>query len=209
MKPIFVFRPWLSFLIIGALVAIIIIILPKLQTGFLPAMDEGSIVLDYSSPPGTNLEETDAELREVEKIIVSIPEVQAYSRRTGTQMGFFITEPNRGDYLIQLKSKRKRTTEKVIEDIRQKVSSTQPALRIDFGQVINDMLGHENVTTTEIYLHLDPDHLRKTLEAFHPAWKENNLPVSNSLVQAETNLKAAINHVRILHLSLRDNVIAN
>ena len=137
----FIFRPWLSFLIIGTLVAIIIIILPKLQTGFLPEMDEGSIVLDYSSPAGTSLEETDRELREVEKIIVTIPEVEAYSRRTGTQMGFFITEPNRGDYLIQLKTKRKKTTEKVIEDIRQRIETTQPALRIDFGQVINDMLG--------------------------------------------------------------------
>ena len=104
-------------------------------------MDEGSIVLDYSSPAGTNLEETDRELREVEKIIVTVPEVEAYSRRTGTQMGFFITEPNRGDYLIQLKSKRKRTTEQVIEDIRKRIETTQPALRIDFGQVINDMLG--------------------------------------------------------------------
>ena len=64
-------------------------------------MDEGSIVFDYSSPPGTSLEETDRILREVEKIIIAIPEVEAYSRRTGTQMGFFITEPNRGDYLIQ------------------------------------------------------------------------------------------------------------
>lgn len=137
----FIFRPWLSILIIGGLIAVIIIILPKLQTGFLPAMDEGSIVLDYTSLPGTNLEETDAELREVEKIIVSIPEVLAYSRRTGTQMGFFITEPNSGDYLIQLKSKRKRTTDQVIEDIRTRVEATQPALRIDFGQVIGDMLG--------------------------------------------------------------------
>ena len=33
--------------------------LPKLETGFLPDMDEGSIVLDYTSPPGTSLEETD------------------------------------------------------------------------------------------------------------------------------------------------------
>jgi Cu/Ag efflux pump CusA len=56
-------------------------------------------------------------------------------------MGFFITEPNTGDYLIELKSKRKKTTEAVIEDIRQRVESTQPALRVDFGQVIGDMLG--------------------------------------------------------------------
>jgi Cu/Ag efflux pump CusA len=104
-------------------------------------MDEGSIVLDYLSPPGTSLEETDRILREVEKIIVTIPEVETYSRRTGTEMGFFITEPNSGDYLIQLKKDRKRTTEEVIEDIRSRVEATQPALQIDFGQVFGDMLG--------------------------------------------------------------------
>jgi len=137
----FIHRPLISFIFVGALVLIIIFILPKLKTGFLPEMDEGSIVLDYTSLPGTSLEETDKELQEVEKIISTIPEVQAYSRRTGTQMGFFITEPNTGDYLIELKSKRKKTTEAVIEDIRQRVESTQPALRVDFGQVIGDMLG--------------------------------------------------------------------
>jgi Cu/Ag efflux pump CusA len=104
-------------------------------------MDEGSIVLDYTSPPGTSLDETDRILRQVEKIIIRVPEVQAYSRRTGTQMGFFITEPNTGDYLIQLKKNRSRSTEEVIADIRKQIESTQPALRIDFGQVIGDMLG--------------------------------------------------------------------
>ena len=104
-------------------------------------MDEGSIILDYLSPPGTSLDETDQILRQVEKIIVTIPEVETYSRRTGTEMGFFITEPNSGDYLIQLKKDRKRTTEEVIEDIRTRVEATQPALQIDFGQVFGDMLG--------------------------------------------------------------------
>jgi Cu/Ag efflux pump CusA len=80
-------------------------------------------------------------LREVEKILVKVPEVEAYSRRTGTQMGFFITEPSRGDYLIQLKKERDKSTEEVISDIRQQVEASQPALRIDFGQVIGDMLG--------------------------------------------------------------------
>ncbi len=137
----FILRPWISFIIIAVLGFLIWFIIPKLKTGFLPEMDEGSIVLDYASPPGTSLEETDRMLRESEKIISAVPEVEAYSRRTGTQMGFFITEPNRGDYLIQLKTKRNRTTEEVINDIRKKIGSTQPALRIDFGQVIGDMLG--------------------------------------------------------------------
>jgi multidrug efflux pump subunit AcrB len=137
----FIFRPWISFIMIIVLAGSIIYVLPRLETGFLPEMNEGSIVLDYASPPGTSLEETDRILREVEKIIKTIPEVTAYSRRTGTQMGFFITEPNTGDYLIQLKTDRSRTTDEVISDIRAKVEASQPALRIDFGQVITDMLG--------------------------------------------------------------------
>jgi CzcA family heavy metal efflux pump len=137
----FILRPWISFIFAGLLILSIVLILPRLQTGFLPEMDEGSIVLDYVALPGTSLNETDKELQQVEKIITSTPEVAAYSRRTGTQMGFFITEPNTGDYLIQLKSKRKKTTDEVIADIRKRIEATQPALRVDFGQVIGDMLG--------------------------------------------------------------------
>jgi CzcA family heavy metal efflux pump len=137
----FIKRPLISLAFIALLIVSIIFIIPRLETGFLPEMDEGSIVLDYISPPGTSLEETDRMLKEVEKIIVQIPEFETYTRRTGAQMGFFITEPNNGDYLIHLKKDRKRTTEEVIDDIRQRVEATQPALQIDFGQVIGDMLG--------------------------------------------------------------------
>jgi CzcA family heavy metal efflux pump len=137
----FILRPWISFIFIAGLILIIVLILPKLETGFLPQMDEGSIVLDYTSIPGTSLDETNKQLQQVEEIINSTPEVSAYSRRTGTQMGFFITEPNNGDYLIQLKKNRKKTTDEVIEDIRKRIESSQPELRIDFGQVIGDMLG--------------------------------------------------------------------
>jgi len=134
-------RPIISIAFCVVLLLSIILIIPNLETGFLPEMDEGSIVLDYESPPGTSLEETDRMLNEVEKIIIQIPEVEAYSRRTGTQMGFFITEPNFGDYLIQLKKDRNKTSNDVIDEIRAKVEASQPALRIDFGQVIGDMLG--------------------------------------------------------------------
>ncbi|GAB3864517.1 efflux RND transporter permease subunit [Hymenobacter segetis] len=132
-----------AYSIIGILLLIgsMVLIIPRLATGFLPDMDEGAIVLDYNSPPGTSIEETDRMLRQAEKLIVKVPEVASYSRRTGTQMGFFITEPNRGDYLIRLKTDRKRTTEEVISDIRTRIEATQPALTIDFGQVIGDMLG--------------------------------------------------------------------
>jgi Cu/Ag efflux pump CusA len=138
---IFIKRPYISIGFVVALIVSLVLILPQLQTGFLPEMDEGSIVLDYNSPPGTSLEETNRMLNEVDKILESTPEVKTYSRRTGTQMGFFITEPNRGDYLIELKDKRNKKTEEVSNDIRMRIEKTLPALTVDFGQVITDMLG--------------------------------------------------------------------
>jgi integrase/recombinase XerD len=38
-------------------------------------------------------------------------------------------------------------------------------------RAVQEMLGHESITTTEIYTHLDRDFLRKTLEKFHPAFQ--------------------------------------
>lgn len=134
-------RPWISMIFVAGLVLAIVLVYPLLGTGFLPDMDEGSIVLDYSSPPGTSLEETDRMLQQAEKLIRQNPNVQAYSRRTGTQMGFYITEQNRGDYLIQLKKNKTETTDQVIDELRKTIAGSQPALRIDFGQVITDMLG--------------------------------------------------------------------
>ncbi|NLR82423.1 efflux RND transporter permease subunit [Chitinophaga eiseniae] len=159
----FITRPWISVSFIVLLVLSVILVFPRLETGFLPEMDEGSIVLDYSSPPGTSLEETDRMLQQVEKIITSLPEVAAYSRRTGTQMGFFITEPNRGDYLIQLKKDRQLTTNEVIDKIRKQVEATQPALRIDFGQVIGDMLGDLMTSVQPVEIKIfgtDPEKLK-------------------------------------------------
>ncbi len=160
----FIHKPVISLSIMVFLVLAIFYIVPKIETGFLPEMDEGSIVLDYTSPPGTSLDETNRMLHEVEKIITSIPEYESYSRRTGAQMGFFITEPNYGDFLIQLKKDRKRSTEEVIDEIRKKVESTQPALRIDFGQVIGDMLGDLMASVQPIEIKIFGDNQQKLQE---------------------------------------------
>ncbi len=156
----FILRPVISFVFVLALIASVYYISSRLETGFLPEMDEGSIVLDYVSPPGTSLQETDRMLREVEKLLPSVPEIETYSRRTGTEMGFFITEPNSGDYLIQLRKDRKRSTNEVIDEIRQKVESTQPALQIDFGQVIGDMLGDLMASTQPIEIKIYGDNVK-------------------------------------------------
>ena len=42
-------------------------------------------------------------------------------------------------------------------------------------RAVQEMLGHESITTTEIYTHLNREFLRDTLDRFHPAFKKNNI----------------------------------
>jgi len=139
---VFVGRASASLAVVVALLVVAYLLYGRIGTDFLPAMDEGSIILDYWTPPGTSLTETDAMLREAERVIVSNPAVASYSRRTGEQLGFFITEPNRGDYVIKLKPRRERTgVETIMDDLRTRIGAVEPAIHTDFGQLLEDNIG--------------------------------------------------------------------
>jgi len=206
----FISKPIISIAFCIVLVLSIFIILPNLETGFLPEMDEGSIILDYESPPGTSLEETDRMLNEVEKIIIKVPELEAYSRRTGTQMGFFITEPNSGDYLIQLKKNRSRTSNDVIDEIRAKIEATQPALRIDFGQVIGDMLGDlmSSVSPIEVKIYGNNQEELKRISKEVTAVVEEvkgTADVFNGIVLAGPEITIQPNYIKLAQYGITPN----
>jgi cobalt-zinc-cadmium resistance protein CzcA len=130
----------------------------KLQTGFLPDLDEGSIVLDYISPAGTSIEETDAMCKEIEKIVIKHPDVESYSRRTGTHMAFRADPPNIGDYSIQLKKNRTKTTEEVINELRKEIEANVTTMEeISFGQRISDLLGDLMSTPSPIQIKIYGD----------------------------------------------------
>jgi CzcA family heavy metal efflux pump len=138
----FIRWPALASLALAGLITAVWISYRTIGTDFLPSMDEGAIVLDYWTPPGTSLTETDHMLRDVEAVIQSLPDVANYSRRTGTQLGFFITEPNTGDYVINLKPRgTRRPVDEVMDDLRTRIAAIEPAIRTDFGQLIEDEIG--------------------------------------------------------------------
>lgn len=113
-----------------------------LGSDLLPAMDEGAFVLDYFTPAGTSLAETNRILLHVEQIMLATPEVEITSRRTGLQMGLSpVTEANTGDFTVRLKSKRSRGIDEIMADIRQRIKSSEPELDIEFTQVLQDMIG--------------------------------------------------------------------
>jgi len=114
----------------------------NLGTDLLPAMDEGGFILDYIMPAGSSLAETNRVIAHVQQILDATPEVESTSRRTGLQMGLAsVTEANTGDITVKLKTKRSRAIDDVMNDIRDEIKSKEPALDIEFTQVLQDMIG--------------------------------------------------------------------
>jgi CzcA family heavy metal efflux pump len=111
-------------------------------SGFLPAMDEGAFVLDYWTPGGTALAETDREVHVVENILAATPEIVGTSRRTGAELGLFATAQNTGDIVARLRpeSERSRTIFEVIDETRVKIESSLPRLRVEFVEILSDVI---------------------------------------------------------------------
>jgi CzcA family heavy metal efflux pump len=113
-----------------------------LGSNLLPHMDEGGFILDYFTPPGSSLAETNRILLHVEQIIKSVPEVETISRRTGLQLGeAAVTEANTGDFTVKLKNNRSRGVDAVMEEVRQRVNNAEPELNIEVTQILQDNIG--------------------------------------------------------------------
>jgi multidrug efflux pump subunit AcrB len=123
------------------LIAVSYLCYSQLGTDLLPHMDEGGFILDYVMPPGSSLQETNRVVTHVENIIKSFPEVENTSRRTGLQLGLAaVTEPNTGDIAVKLKDGSRRPIDDIISDVRAKVTTEEPALDVEFTQVLQDMI---------------------------------------------------------------------
>jgi len=132
---------WVTLAACAVVLALGFFIYTQLESEFLPPMDEGGFVVDYLTPPGTSLTETHRQLQYAEDIIRATPELESYSRRTGAQLGLFITEPNNGDFLLKLKPDRERSTEEVLADLRQKLNAALPDIIWELPGILGDLIG--------------------------------------------------------------------
>ncbi|MGA1984251.1 MAG: efflux RND transporter permease subunit [Acidobacteriaceae bacterium] len=135
-------RPLTLLLVCGVLVVATYFGYSALGSDLLPAMDEGAFILDYLTPAGTSLAETNRILTHVEQILHNTPEVTITSRRTGMQLGLAaVTEANTGDFTVRLNPKRDRSIDDVMEDVRLRILKAEPALDVEFTQMLQDMIG--------------------------------------------------------------------
>jgi len=124
------------------LIAVSYVCYRYIGSDLLPKMDEGSFILDYVTPPGSSLEETNRMIEHVSQIVRSVPEVATTSRRTGLQLGLAaVTEANIGDISADLKTDRDRDIWTIMNEIRAKVNQSEPAVEVEFTQKLQDMIG--------------------------------------------------------------------
>ncbi len=143
MLGVMVGRPLVAIVVALLLAALTVVLFYQVGTGFFPAADEGGFVLDYITPAGSALTETDRQVKKMEAIVAATPEVASYSRRTGSELGLFATAQNTGDILVRLKprNQRSRSAEEIISEVRDKATEAAPLVDIEFVQLLQDMLG--------------------------------------------------------------------
>ncbi len=166
-------RPILPLLGALGLAVLAVLLYRSMPSGFLPEMDEGGFVVDYLTPPGSTLEESDRLVRKMEEIVKKTPEVASFSRRTGSELGIFATEQNKGDILVRLKARgqRSRSAEEVIDDLRGKMHQAVPDIDVEFAQILQDMIGDLEGAPTPIEVKIfgdDPDVLDRLAEQVSP-----------------------------------------
>lgn len=156
-------------MIAGALALVVLGVIASrfAGTGFLPEMDEGAFVMDYFTPGGTALSETDREVHIAERILAKTPEIAGTSRRTGAELGLFATQQNTGDLVARLvpQSRRSRSIFEVIDDVRTQISSAVPRLHIEFVQILSDVINDLAGAASPVEIKLFGDDLNQ-LESY-------------------------------------------
>lgn len=164
-----------------------------LGSDLLPAFDEGGFVLDYVMPPGSSLQETNRVLSHVEDILRETPEVESTSRRTGLELGLAaVTEPNTGDIAVKLKTDRGRRVDDVIGEVRAKVAQQEPALDVEFIQVLQDMIGDLTGAPEPVVVKLfspDPDLLSAWAPQVAAALENVNIGGTRPVVDVEDGIE--------------------
>lgn len=124
--------------LLGAALALV----PLMGKNFLPEFNEGTATINALYRPGISLDESDRRANEVEKIILSIPEVKSTVRRTGRAE---LDEHAEGVHYSEIDVDFKeggRERQLVLEEIRNKVKAADPETFMNIGQPISHRLDH-------------------------------------------------------------------
>ena len=125
----------------GVLFMAALFVLSTLGRSFLPEFNEGSLVISAVSMPGISLEESNKIGTQIESVLLTIPEIQMTTRRTGRAE---LDEHAQGVNAAEIDAPfvlTDRTREEFMEEVREKLSGVTGA-NITIGQPIGHRIDH-------------------------------------------------------------------
>jgi cobalt-zinc-cadmium resistance protein CzcA len=121
---------------------VLIGIIPRIGTEFMPQMDEGSLILSTIMLPGTSLDESDRIGAKIQQIMIQFPEVLSVNRNTGrAEQSEHAHGVNHSHYIMELipKEKRNRSLDELLTAMRAKLDEV-PGIHYIFEQPIQNKL---------------------------------------------------------------------
>ncbi len=130
--------------VVGAaalLLAVALAAVPRLGRTFLPAFNEGALVISAVTLPGTSLEESNALGSAIERLLLDVPEVAATARRTGrAALDEHVQGVESAEIDVRLRPGG-RPHDTVLAEIRERLSLV-PGTSITVGQPISHRIDH-------------------------------------------------------------------
>lgn len=128
-------------IIAGGLFLISLLVMSQLGRSFLPEFNEGSLVISAVSLPGISLDESNKIGTQVEKALLSVPEIKITTRRTGRAE---LDEHSQGVNSSEVEAPftlKERNREEFMTDVREKLAGVTGA-NITIGQPIGHRIDH-------------------------------------------------------------------
>ena len=101
----------------------------------------------------------------------------SFSRRTGSELGLFATQQNKGDIVVRLKARgeRQRASDAIIQDLRARIAEAVAGFDVEFVQLLQDMIGDLNGNPEPIEVKVfgdDQQTLERLAEQIEPVLHE-------------------------------------
>ena len=134
--------PWPIISLTLTMVAIAFTAMMKLESDFLPPFNEGTVQLNVVLPPGTSLRTSNQIATTVEERLKDIPDILAFSRRTGrAELDEHAEGVNMSEFIITIDEESQRSREEVLDDIRGQMAEI-PGIVTSVEQPLAHLISH-------------------------------------------------------------------
>ena len=136
-------HPWSIALITLAAGIASVVVLATRGTEFLPPFNEGTAQVNLILPPGASLETSDAYGHRLEEMLLTVPGVAGFGRKTGRGEGDEHAEGvNMSEAIVSFDPTSGRTREETIADIRARLAESFPGVAVNVEQPLAHLLTH-------------------------------------------------------------------